>query len=412
MSNNTVGTVYEHIINEVINAVRVDFEENGVDDSVLEELKKGWQHKLSQLNVAQFPWDPKPEAPPPAQTAQNAAAAVNAQAAAVQQPTANYTQSTLSPQTAAQPLSMPGGQPNGNGIAIKTEPALPNEPAIKQEPGTMQPMMHPAYPGNNAARGGMAAQRAAQAIASRYGPQAQASINAIHQQTQIPGQAPQQQPQQQQQQQQQQQVPNPHQQYQQNMAAQMQQRMAQQQQPGQQPQQQPPNQQNGLGGAQVDGPSDGFDGVLMRRDANGNPVEMGRVEIDNLLHAQLLERAKQREGGGLMLPLKEATKNRSHGTTAATKRSRVRGGPSQLDGNDDDDDDEFDEDAINSDLDDPEDERDDDDEEDEASGWIMLCLYDKVQRVKNKWKCTLKDGVLTVNGKEYVFHKANGEYEW
>jgi transcription initiation factor TFIIA large subunit len=27
-------------------------------------------------------------------------------------------------------------------------------------------------------------------------------------------------------------------------------------------------------------------------------------------------------------------------------------------------------------------------------------------------KCTLKDGVLTVNGKEYIFHKATGEYEW
>jgi len=39
-------------------------------------------------------------------------------------------------------------------------------------------------------------------------------------------------------------------------------------------------------------------------------------------------------------------------------------------------------------------------------------MYDKVQRVKNKWKCTLKDGVLLVNGKEYVFHKATGEYEW
>ncbi|KAK3354235.1 transcription factor IIA, alpha/beta subunit [Neurospora tetraspora] len=406
MSNATVGTVYEHIINEVINAVRVDFEENGVDDSVLEELKKGWQHKLSQLNVAQFPWDPKPEAPPPAQAAQNTSAAVNAQAAAAQQPTANYTQSTLSPQTAAQPLSLPGGQPNGNGVAIKNEPGMANEPAIKQEPGTMQPMMHPAYPGNNAARGGMAAQRAAQAIASRYGSQAQASINAIHQQTQqpqIPGQAPQQQ-------QQQQQQLNPQQQYQQNVAAQMQERMQQrmQQQPGQPGQPQPPNQQNGLGGAQVDGSSDGFDGVLMRRDADGNPVEMGRVEIDNLLHAQLLEKAKQREGGGLMLPLKEATKSRG----TATKRSRAAArGANQLDGNDEDDD-EFDEDAINSDLDDPEDERDDDDEEDEASGWIMLCLYDKVQRVKNKWKCTLKDGVLTVNGKEYVFHKANGEYEW
>lgn len=27
-------------------------------------------------------------------------------------------------------------------------------------------------------------------------------------------------------------------------------------------------------------------------------------------------------------------------------------------------------------------------------------------------KCVMKDGVLTVNGKEYVFHKASGEYEW
>lgn len=27
-------------------------------------------------------------------------------------------------------------------------------------------------------------------------------------------------------------------------------------------------------------------------------------------------------------------------------------------------------------------------------------------------KCTLKDGVLNVNGKDYVFHKATGEYEW
>lgn len=31
---------------------------------------------------------------------------------------------------------------------------------------------------------------------------------------------------------------------------------------------------------------------------------------------------------------------------------------------------------------------------------------------RNYRKCTLKDGVLTVNGKEYVFHKATGEYEW
>jgi len=40
MSNNNVGAVYEHIIDEVINTVRVDFEEGGVGEDILEELKK------------------------------------------------------------------------------------------------------------------------------------------------------------------------------------------------------------------------------------------------------------------------------------------------------------------------------------------------------------------------------------
>jgi transcription initiation factor TFIIA large subunit len=79
----------------------------------------------------------------------------------------------------------------------------------------------------------------------------------------------------------------------------------------------------------------------------------------------------------------------------------------QLDGDSDEDD----EDAINSDLDDPDEDEIDNDDDDEVPQ-IMLCMYDKVQRTKNKWKCVLKDGVLTINGQEYVFHKANGEYEW
>lgn len=66
-----------------------------------------------------------------------------------------------------------------------------------------------------------------------------------------------------------------------------------------------------------------------------------------------------------------------------------------------DSDDENDEDAINSDLDDPEDDEIDNDDEDEVPQ-RMLCMYDKVQRTKNKWKCVLKDGVLTINGREYV----------
>ncbi|KAF2454753.1 hypothetical protein BDY21DRAFT_260028, partial [Lineolata rhizophorae] len=71
-----------------------------------------------------------------------------------------------------------------------------------------------------------------------------------------------------------------------------------------------------------------------------------------------------------------------------------------------------DEDAINSDLDDSEDENAAGVGDEEALGEVMLCTYDKVQRVKNKWKCTLKDGVLSTQRKEYVFHKAQGEFEW
>lgn len=40
MSNATVGNIYQQIINEVIEASRVDFEEGGVEESVLEDLRK------------------------------------------------------------------------------------------------------------------------------------------------------------------------------------------------------------------------------------------------------------------------------------------------------------------------------------------------------------------------------------
>jgi transcription initiation factor TFIIA large subunit len=423
MSNAHVGAVYDHIIQEVINAVRVDFEENGVDDGILEELKKGWQHKLSQLGVAQFPWDPKPEpvqppAPaPPANTAPvNNTAAQQAQQQAQQQAAANYTQSTLSPQTSAQPIShISNPQQNGNGM-IKNEPGLKNDPIIKQEPGT-QAAPGLVYASNAAPRGQtVARQRAAQALESQYGNRAAASISALHSmQPQRPGQPPtpqqqqqmqqqmQQMRQQQMQQQQQQQQLNP-QQYANAMQRQMQQQVQQQAQ-----QQQAANgAPNGLPAAQVDGPSDGFEGVLMQRGPDGQPVEMGRVEIDNIIHAQMLARAKQMEGGGLMLPLREATRHRG-----VAKKRAAAAGPSQVDGPDDDfKDEDLDDDAINSDLDDPDDDKDDDEDDEDSMSHMMLCMYDKVQRVKNKWKCTLKDGVLTVNGREYVFHKATGEYEW
>ena len=74
-------------------------------------------------------------------------------------------------------------------------------------------------------------------------------------------------------------------------------------------------------------------------------------------------------------------------------------GLSQLDGGSSAEPDD-DEDAINSDLDDPEDEDIENQDEDETPLQVMLCMYDKVQRTRNKWKCVLKDGVLTIEGKE------------
>ena len=70
------------------------------------------------------------------------------------------------------------------------------------------------------------------------------------------------------------------------------------------------------------------------------------------------------------------------------------------------------EDTIGSDLDDTEDEGDINSDEEDENMPIMLCLYDKVHRTKNKWRANMNHGVICINGREWVFEKANGEYEW
>lgn len=111
--------------------------------------------------------------------------------------------------------------------------------------------------------------------------------------------------------------------------------------------------------------------------------------------------------------LMREAKERAIKAGALSKKTRIP----QLDGEGDEDEEDQtqqsnnnDED-INSDLDDS-----DEDEEDGEGGeeieHIILCLYDKVSRTKNKWKCVLKDGIMLVNGRDYLFHRANGDFEW
>ena len=200
-------------------------------------------------------------------------------------------------------------------------------------------------------------------------------------------------------------------------------RQTQQAQQAQQAQQRPV-----VANAQTDGADEWSEMVAQRRAAALAGPDATR-EVDLTMRERLEQMSHVMEGGGLMMPLSErpkqsqprkrkavvpASASSSRSASAATQSNEpnlLRKIP-QLDGLGDLEEDEKkgikpesdledDEDAINSDLDDP-----DDDiiaaeqQDDEQEGQIMLCTYDKVARVKNKWKCTLKDGVLTTGGKE------------
>lgn len=183
-----------------------------------------------------------------------------------------------------------------------------------------------------------------------------------------------------------------------------------------------------LGNAQSDGASDALADwkaeVARRREA----AQRQPGKNDRILREHLRQRMLEMEGGGLLMPLEERQQSSSYSSSSPTSRKlaanlaslNLSDSPSsmaatntsssvsqpprtraQFDGPGGDDEKvEDDEDAINSDLDDPEDHEAEENDAEDAVGQVMLCTYDKVQRVKNKWKCTLKDGILTTGGKE------------
>ncbi|CAG8196448.1 unnamed protein product [Penicillium nalgiovense] len=372
MSNQQVGAVFEKVIQEVCDASQVDFEESGVDQQTLHDLRETWQHKLSSVNVAHFPWDPAPQ---PLQQHSVPLPTTTVPSNAPRQPPPQ-------PQYVPPPVSMPQAGPSHTmapmgGPRIKTEPGTNGQPGMPHMTTPMPP--HGLNPQS-------ARDRAANALQQKYGA---AAANSVHQ-MQAQAQAGQGYPQM---------HPNAH---------------------GQMPQIKQEQTYPHMGPGQTDGggdPMTDWKAEVARRRA---AAESG--EGDRLLREHLKQRMSQYEGGGLLRPLEEhessskvarraaLTAPLSQDTTTESSSSapRVTG---QFDGGEDDVKEE-DEDAINSDLDDPDDLVADDHDADESEGQVMLCTYDKVQRVKNKWKCTLKDGILTTGGKEYVFHKGQGEFEW
>ncbi|PYH95413.1 hypothetical protein BO71DRAFT_397971 [Aspergillus ellipticus CBS 707.79] len=413
MSNQQVGTVFDRVIQEVCDGSQVDFEESGVDQQTLLDLRKSWQKKLSSLGVAHFPWDPPPPqpAPPHSQNILPPAATVPSNAprpgpapqtqqhhvpppAPQQQPLPQSVPGTVPPMQAPSPIgAAPGAM--GQQQHIKTEPDVNGQPGMIP----MNNMMMP-----NAQSTQSAQERAANMLRQRYGAAAANSVSQLQAQSQAMGMPGQQRPPNMQH------VPN-------GQPPQI------KQEPGYPPVSQPP-----VGNAQTDGAGDDALSawkaeVARRREA----AERQGGEGDRVFREHLRQRMLQLEGGGLMLPLSEhqnTPKASTRGLIATqeelsdesslgpvTRPPRIPG--AQFDGpGGDDERDEDDEDAINSDLDDPDDLVAEDHDAEDAVGQVMLCTYDKVQRVKNKWKCTLKDGILTTGGKEYVFHKGQGEFEW
>ncbi|QIW97929.1 hypothetical protein AMS68_003447 [Peltaster fructicola] len=398
MTNNLVGDVYQKIIEEVVAASANDFEESAVPQTTLNELRQAWQAKLSQRGVAQMPWDPRPDAPPRIQNG-------------------NITSSKATPAPSYQQY----GDGEANGTRVKLEP-------------TDQSYSSAAPAGNYAPvgpqQGGIA--RAQELVQERFGQQAAAAIQRPGglalpgqqpkpQGLQLPGQS---------QQQAQQQAQQQYAQQQQSMMARQQAALQQQQMNprikvendgSNMPQGQYAPQQQRMPNpayAQTDGADEYAqwdEYIAQRRAMHASQVERN----DHIMRDRISALSSELESG-LMVPLDRANKRKQRHYPASQAGPSSSSTIAQYDGVDDDDEDvkeaakaEYDdEDAINSDLDDPDDDQNPIGDDEDELGDTILCTYDKVQRVKNKWKCTLKDGVLNTGGKEWLFHKGQGEFEW
>ena len=307
------------------------------------------------------------------------------------------------------PTPVPSNIPRPQSVAPSSSPALPSTntgngtPRIKEEP--QYPNHGLPTNGLNQYGSGLAKERAAQNLMQKYGPDANVQINQLRAQAALSGpgqQAPQQNlqniqlpPQSQMSDQQRRAYLDQH-------RRQMMQNMQQHGHPSPKPDQKVP-----VSNAQTDGVAE-WDGMVAQRRALVSADPEAAVAADLTIRQRLEESSRAMEGGGLMLPLSEHPKS---STVNARDSATSQHLAAQFDGPGDSDEDrkdiktekwtdEDDEDAINSDLDDPDEEDVEEVGEDSNQGQIMLCTYDKVQRVKAKWKCILKDGVLTTGGKE------------
>ncbi|GMM29962.1 transcription initiation factor IIA large subunit [Martiniozyma asiatica (nom. inval.)] len=318
MSNQATATLYEAIINSVLDESRQDFEESGIEIDTLTELGRLWRQKLSEARVADFPWDSNGSI----KQFDNDSAQITT---SEEQPIQNLTSAINSNGSISVTGNLPLALESESGsatTAIATErELLTQEPKIKQENNDE---LHVA------------------------------SLDIANEGTPLAGLG----------------VPEL------DLGLDL-----------------------GLGQADGIKQSTNFE---LEMDIDKDQWEELKWKISN-------KKSKSKS------KLKLKGKNNIEGKVESKTTSMFI---NQTDGLNDDDVNEFelndeldaDSDQINSDLDDPSELSSNESVDDEEN--VMLCLYERVQRVRNRWKCSLKEGIAHIDGKDYVFNKATGDSEW
>jgi hypothetical protein len=175
----------------------------------------------------------------------------------------------------------------------------------------------------------------------------------------------------------------------------------------------------------------GFDENLEVVEPSSSSSSFGKLTGARPKTASAIKAAKTKK--------EEARRKKQHKKSKKVKMVSQVDGPTgddssddddDLDNVDDDDDDDNDDDDDDDDSDDKEEEENEDggadeeplgteddiSDEDPADLFdtenVVVCQYDRITRARNRWKFHLKDGIMNLNGRDYVFQKANGDAEW
>lgn len=346
MSNAIVSNVYRYVIDDVINQVRGDFEDMGIDEAVLQELQRSWEIKVARSRVANFGvgdenyYDEENEEQhgtgAAGTTGNTNNTGINMPGAADGMPHLQYPANAYTAAAASLPTLAAGA-----GIRPHIPPPHPVQPQQQQQ------AQQSTDPYNLANRTTSDTSNNNNGQYHLMNPPTTTSQTSKGPDLQLPG------------------GPRP------NIP-----------------------QNDGCADSEL---------TTKQIDAHIEDICTGRAtQLEFSATSSSGEAVPLASLPGDIKQLMRDARDRAIKAGAISSKARIP----QLDGEGEGGDDD-----INSDLDDSDD-ADDDAEGAEEIEHIILCLYDKVTRTKNKWKCVLKDGIMLVNGRDYLFHRANGDFEW